>query len=98
MKKHSAYGKNRLRVGHSRWKAVFYDKEHVVDTIEPFVAIYHCHVTKVTEHGVHYDCQDAGYIAGRKKFIEITEPTFKKAIAKAKSIIADYEYNRDFGD
>lgn len=95
MKKHTAYGAKRIRVGHTRWKVIFYDADWVLNHTEAFCAIYFCRVTKVTKNGVHYDCQDAGYICGRKKFIEITEPTFRKAIAKARVIIAEYEFNRD---
>lgn len=95
MKRHTAYGRDHIRAGHTRWKVVFYDKGVFDSPPEAFCAIYICQVTKVTEKGVFYDCQDAGYIAGRRKFIEITEPTFRKAYAKAKRIIADYEFQRD---
>lgn len=95
MKQHTAYGKNRIRAGHTRWKVVFYDKGIFDSPPEAFCAIYDCRVTKVTAKGVHYDCRDAGYIAGRRKFVDITESTFRKAYANAKRIIADYEFMRD---
>ena len=96
MKRHTTSGEDRLRVGHTRWKAVFYGPNEVEDQcFEAFVAIYQCQVTKAFGTTIYYNCQDAGYIAGNKKFISITEPTFRKAYAKAKQMITEYERSRD---
>lgn len=96
MKRHTETGKSRLRTGHTRWKAVFYGPNQVDDArFEAFAAIYICQVTRVQGTTVNYDCQDAGYIAGRRKFLEITEPTFRKAYRKAKQMVADYERECD---
>lgn len=92
MKRHT---KDSIRVGHTRWKVVFYDADKFLNHSEPFCAIYNCFVTSVKESSLSYNCIDAGYICGKSKFLDITEPTFRKAYAKAKRIISDYEYERD---
>lgn len=98
MKRHTRKGKDKLRVGHTRWKVVFYDADKFLNQSEAICVVYNCFVTEVKETSIKYNCQDAGYICGKSKFLEITEPTFRRAYAKAKKIIADYEYQRDVFD
>ncbi len=80
------------RQGQTRYKVVVYDPGKIEGYDDQYVAmVYRCFVTAVRGVTVNYQCGAGPYLCGRSWFLKNTEPTFNKAMRKARAAIAKVE-------
>lgn len=78
-----------LRQGQTRWLLVVYEPDRIAGYEHQHVAfVYGCYITKVRGTTVFYRNGAGPYLAGRSWFLNNTEPTFRKALAKGRAAIA----------
>lgn len=85
------YGQKKLkslRQGQTRFQAVCYEAGKVEGyDDQPVAFVFPCFITRVHGMTVYYDTTNGSYICGRNKFLEITQPSFRKAARQAQQLV-----------